>query len=189
MEHHVLLNDLTFKQTAHNRRERLCGSSTLLRFYVGYLGSLASATIHRVILMRRLATLLIVLSTCFIAWAGDCPFQSPISLHSDEPFDLQVFFDNTPAVATPLQLYAGDKPMRSEIADQNGRVRLGILPAGKYRVVIPHKGTLDVVVLPQRSGINGPLISWFLFPRSQYKWVAGKEVAGKPCPIVVLKAD
>jgi hypothetical protein len=139
--------------------------------------------------MRRLATLLIVLSTCFIARAEDCPPWSPVSLHSNEAFDLQVFFDNTPAVATPLQLYAGDKLVHSAIADRNGRVRLGLLPGGKYRVVIPHKGTLEVVVLPQSSGLNGPVISWFLFPKSNYKWVAGKKVAGKPCPMVVLKAD
>jgi hypothetical protein len=139
--------------------------------------------------MLRLATLLIVLSVCFIAWAGDCPPPSPINLHSDEAFDLQVFFDNTPAVATPLQLSAGDKLVHSAIADQNGRVRLGLLPDGKYRVVIPRKGTLDVVVLPQKSGLNGPLISWFLFPKSKYKWVAGKKVAANPCPILLLKAD
>jgi hypothetical protein len=58
--------------------------------------------LHREILMLRIATLLIVLSVCVIAWAGDCPPPSPISLHSDEVFDLQVFFDNTPAVATPV---------------------------------------------------------------------------------------
>jgi hypothetical protein len=125
----------------------------------------------------------------FIAWAGDCPPPSPINLHSDEAFDLQVFFDNTPAVATPLQLYAGDKLVHSAIADQNGRVRLGLLTDGKYRVVIPRKGTLDVVILPQKSGLNGPLISWFLFPKSKYKWVAGKKVVGNPCPILVLKDD
>jgi hypothetical protein len=139
--------------------------------------------------MLRLATLLIVLSVCFIAWAGDCPAPLPINLHYDEALDLQLFFDNTPAVATPLQLYAGAKLVHSAIADQNGRVRLGLLPNGKYRVVIPGKGTLDVVILPQRSGLNGPLISWFLFPKSKYKWVAGKQVAGNPCPILVLKAD
>jgi len=98
--------------------------------------------------MLRLATLLIVLSVCFIAWAGDCPPPSPIKLHSDEAFDLQVFFDNTPAIATPLQLYAGDKLVHSAIAYQNGRVRLGLLPDGKYRVVIPRKGTLDVRLQP-----------------------------------------
>jgi hypothetical protein len=139
--------------------------------------------------MLRLATLLIVLSACFIAWAGDCPPPSPINLHSDEAFDLQVFFDNTPAVATPLRLYAGDKLVYSAIADQNGSVHLGLLPDGKYRVVIPDKGTLDVVVLQRKSGLNGPLISWFLFPKSKYKWVAGEKVAGNPCPILVLKAD
>jgi hypothetical protein len=141
------------------------------------------------ILMRRLATLLIVFSACLIAWAGHCPPSSPISLHSDQDFDLQVFFDNTPAVATPLQLYAGDKLVHSAIADQNGRVRLGLLPDGKYRVVIPSKGTLDVVVLPRKSGINGPWISWFLFPKSKYKWVAGKRVTGNPCPILAIKED
>lgn len=141
--------------------------------------------------MRRFATLLIVivLSVCFIAWAGDCPPPSPISLHSDQDFDLQVFFDDSPAVAIPLQLYAGDKPVHSAIADQNGRVRLGLLPDGKYRVVIPRKGTLDVVVLRQKSGINGPLISWFLFPKSKYKWVAGEKVALNPCPILAIKED
>jgi hypothetical protein len=102
---------------------------------------------------------------------------------------LQVFFDNNPAAATPLQLYAGDKLVRSAIADQGGRVRLGVLPSGNYRVVIPDKGTLDIAILPQRSHLNGPLISWFLFPKSNYKWVAGKKVAGKPCQSVVLKAD
>ena len=139
--------------------------------------------------MRRLATLLVALSVCFIAWADDCPPASPISLYSDNDFDLQVFFDNTPAVSTPLQLYAGDKLVHSAITDRNGRVRLGLLPDGKYRVVIPQKGTLDVVVLSQKSGTNGPLISWFLYPKSNYKWVAGKKVAGKQCPMVVLKAE
>jgi hypothetical protein len=139
--------------------------------------------------MLRLAILLIVLSVCFIAWADDCPPRSPVNLHSDEAFDLQVFFDNTPAVATPLELYAGDKLAHSTIADQSGRVRWGLLPDGKYRVVIPRKGTLDVVVLPQKSGLNGPLMSWFLFPSSKYKWVAGEKVASHPCPILVLKAD
>jgi len=139
--------------------------------------------------MRRIATLLIVFSVCLIAWAGDCPPSSPISLHSDQDFDLQVFFDNTPAVATPLQLYAGDKLVHSAIADQDGRVRLGLLPDGKYRVVIPRKGTLDVVVLSQKSGINGLLMSWFLFPKSKYKWVAGKKVAGNPCPILAIRED
>ena len=139
--------------------------------------------------MRRLATLLIVLSTCFIAWADDCPPPLPISLHSNEAFDLQVFFDDAPAVATPVQLYAGDKLVHSAVADRNGRVRLGLLPDGKYRVVIPHKGTLDLVVLQQSSGLNGPVISWLLFPKSNYKWVAGKKVPGKPCPTVILKAD
>jgi hypothetical protein len=115
--------------------------------------------------------------------------SGPINLYSDEPFDLSIFFDNTPAVATPLQVYAGDKLMHSAIADQNGNVRLGLLPDGKYRVVIPRKGTLDVVVLQQKSGLNGPYISWFLFPKSKYKWVAGKKVAGKPCPKWGLKDE
>jgi len=163
--------------------------ASAIEIYVGYLGSLANATLHGEILMLRFATLLIVLSVCHIAWSGDCPPPSPIKLHGDEAFDLQVFFDNTPAVATPLQLYAGDKLMHSAIADKNGMVRLGLLPDGKYRVVVPSKGALDVVVLPQMSGLNGPLISWFLFPKSKYKWVAGKKVAGNPCPILVLKAD
>jgi len=79
--------------------------------------------------------------------------------------------------------------MHFAIADKNGMVRLGLLPDGKYRVVVPSKGTLDVVVLPQMSGLNDPLIRWFLFPKSKYKWVAGKKVAGNPCPILVLKAD
>jgi hypothetical protein len=88
-----------------------------------------------------------------------------------------------------LQVYAGEKLVHSAIADRNGRVRLGLLPDGKYRVVILHKGTLDVVVLPRVSGLNEPLISWYLFPKSKYKWVAGKKVAGNPCPIVGLKAE
>jgi hypothetical protein len=138
--------------------------------------------------MHRLATLPIVLSVCLVAWAGDCPPQPHINLYSDQPFDLQVFFDNTPAVATPLRVYAGDKLVHSAIADQKGDVRF-FLPEGKYRVVIPHKGTLDIVILPQASGLNGPFISWFLFPKSNYKWVAGKKVAGKLCPIVALKDD
>jgi hypothetical protein len=152
---------------------------------IDYLGSLASAEIW----MRRLATLLIVLSACFIAWAGDCPPQSPISLYNDNALDFQIFFDNAPAAATPLQLYAGDKLIHSVIADQSGRFDFGALPAGKYRIVVPHEGTLDVVALSQRSNLNGPLISWFLFPKSKYKWVAGKKVPGNPCPMVVLKAD
>lgn len=52
-----------------------------------------------------------------------------------------------------------------------------------FMAVVPPK------VSTQRSGINGSLISWFLFPKSKYKWVAGKKVPGKPCPTVILKAD
>lgn len=137
----------------------------------------------------RLATVLIVLSVCRAAWAGNCPPSPPISLHNDQHFDLQVFFDNSPAVATPLQLYFGDRLVHSAIADQNGRVRLGLLLDGKYRVVIPSKGTLDVVVLPRKSGTNGPLISWFLFPKSKYKGLAEKKVASNPCPILSIKED
>src|SRR4051812_43627737 len=108
-------------------------------------------------MMLRVATLPIVLSACLAAWAGDCPPTSPIHLHRDEPLDVQVFFDNRLAVATPLRLYAGDKLVHSLITDQNGRVRLGLLPEGKYRAIIPRKGTLDVVILPQKSGLNGPM--------------------------------
>ena len=139
--------------------------------------------------MLRLATLLVVFSICFIAWADDCPPPSPVNLHSDEAFDLQVFFDNTPAAATPLQLYAGDKLVHSATADHNGKVRLGLLPGGNYQVVIPRKGTFDILVLQPKSGLNGPLINWFLFPKSKYHWAAGVKVAGSPCPILVLKAD
>lgn len=139
--------------------------------------------------MLRLATLGVFLSVCFVAWAGVCPPLPPVTLQRDEPLDLQVFFDNTPANGAPLQLYTGDKLVHSAVADHNGRVRLGFVPDGKYRVVLPNKGTLDVVVLPQKSGLNGPLISWFLFPKSKYKWTAGEKVAGNPCPMVVLKAD
>ena len=139
-------------------------------------------------MMRRLATFLIVLSA-LIAWADDCSPLSPISLYSDQSFDVQVFFDNTAAASTPLQLYSEGKLVHSVIADHDGRVQLGLLPDGKYRVVISHKGKLDLLVLPRNSGINGPLISWFLFPKSKYKWVAGKKVAGSPCQILALKED
>jgi hypothetical protein len=139
--------------------------------------------------MRRFTSLLIVLSVCSIAWADYCWPTSPIHLYWDQNLDLQIFFDNTPAAATPVRLYAGDKLVRSAIADRSGRVGFVLLPDRMYRVVIPHKGTLDVVVLPQKSNLNGPLISWYLFPETTYKWVAGKKVPGNQCPIVVLKAD
>ena len=54
-------------------------------------------------------------------------------------------------MATPLHLYAGNKLVHSAIADQIGRVRMALLLDVKYRIVIPHKGTLDVVLLPQKS--------------------------------------
>ena len=140
-------------------------------------------------LMLRLATLLIVLSACFAAWAEDCRHTPPISLHSDEPFDLQVFFDQEPAVGTPLRIYDGGKLVHSAVTDRSGRVRLGLLPAGKYSVIIARKGTLELSVLPLKSGLSGDMISWFLFPKSRYKWVAGQRIAGIPCPVVMLKAD
>ena len=139
--------------------------------------------------MLRLATLLIVLSASLVAWAGICRPLPPVELYSDQPFDLQVFFDSKPAVALPLQLYTGDTLVHSATADQNGRVRLGLLPNGKYRVMIPRKETLDLVVLQQKSNLNGPFISWYLFPKSKYKWVEGKKVAGIPCPGFGLKED
>ena len=122
--------------------------------------------------MLRIATSLIILSVCSIAWTEYCPPSSPIHIYWDQSLDLQVFFDNRPSAATPVRLYAGDKLVHSAIADQSGSVSFVLLPDRKYRVVIPHNGTLDVVVSPQRSNLNGPLISWFLFPRSTYKWVA-----------------
>lgn len=130
-----------------------------------------------------------VLSACLIAWSGDCPPKSPISLHSDHNLDLTIFFDNTPAASTPLQVYSDDKLVRSVLTDHDGRARFGLLSAGKYRVVVPSNETLDVVVLPQKSGINGPMVSWYLFPKSKYKWVEGKKVVGKPCPILMIQAN
>jgi len=63
--------------------------------------------------MLRNATLLIALclSDCL---GGDCPPRLPITLHRDQDFNVQVFFDNSPAAATPLQLYAGDKLVHSD---------------------------------------------------------------------------
>lgn len=64
--------------------------------------------------MRRLAALLIAISGCFTAWASDCPLRKlSISLYSDNPVDLHVFFDSAPAVATTVQLYAADKLIHS----------------------------------------------------------------------------
>ena len=140
-------------------------------------------------MMLRLATVLLLLSGCLFAQTSDCALASSISLYSDNPFDLQIFFDGTPAAAIPLRLYTGKKLMHTAVADREGRVRLGYLPVGEYQAVIPRKGTLRIVVRPQRSGLNGPLLSWFLFPESTYHWFAGKKVAGKPCPLLVLKED
>jgi len=140
-------------------------------------------------LMLRLVTLLLIVSGCVIAKADACPPSPPINLQSDEALDFQVFFDDRPAAATAVQLYAGDKLARSALTDRNGEVRFGLLPRGKYRVEIPGKGTLDVVVHPVKSGLNGPLITWYLFPKSKYHWVAGKRVAGKPCPTWGVKED
>ncbi len=130
-----------------------------------------------------------VLSACLIAWAGDCPPKSPISLHSDNKLELKIFFDNTPAASTALQLYSDDKFVRSVITDHDGRAVFGLLPVGKYQVAVPRKGTLDILVLPQKSGINSPEVSWYLFPKSKYKWVEGKKVAGETCPMLVIKEE
>ena len=137
--------------------------------------------------MRGLAVF--VFSACLIAWAGDCPPDSPISLYSDWKLDLEIFFDQSPAASTFLQVYSDDKVVHSLITNHDGRVALGPLPVGNYRVVIPRKGTLDIVVLPQKIGLYVEMISWYLFPKSKYKWVEGTKVAGKPCPMVVIKAD
>ena len=80
--------------------------------------------------MLRLAILAIVFFASFTAWTQKCP-SSPLKLHGDEAFDLQIFFDNTPAAATMLQLYARDKMVRSAISDQNGRIRFDPLPGGE----------------------------------------------------------
>jgi hypothetical protein len=129
------------------------------------------------------------LSAGCAAWAKGCPPTPPISLYSDEPFDVQVFFDQKPAIATPLRIYALGKLVRSATADRSGRLRLGLLPEGEYRVIIPGKGMLDIAVLPEKSGLNGEMISWFLSSRSRYKWLTGRQIARNPCPFVMLKAD
>jgi len=132
--------------------------------------------------MLRLATLLVILSVSSFVRAADCPTVSPVDLRGDQELELEIYFDDKLANSTPLQLYAGDTLRHSAFADHNGRVHFGLLPHGKYRIVIPRKGALDVVVLPQQSGLNGPLICWLLFPRSKYKWVGCKKVSGTPCP-------
>jgi hypothetical protein len=139
--------------------------------------------------LAKLLKLIVTLSISSVAWAEVCPATSPITLHRDDPVDLRVFFDRKHAAGTPLQLYAGDKRVRTVLADKDGRVRLGVLREGRYRVVLPRKEGLDIIVLPQSSGINGPVISWFLFPESKYKWFAGKEVPGRPCDFVMLRED
>lgn len=123
-----------------------------------------------------------------IASAQDCSLQS-VSLYSDQPFNLRVLFDNSPATSTNVQLYSEDRLVRTLTADHYGTVRLAPLHYGNHRVVIPRKGTLNLIVLPRKSGLNSPEISWFLFPKSKFRWVAGKKVAGRPCPTVALKEE
>ncbi len=99
-------------------------------------------------------TIALTLAISPAAWEEGCPYTSPINLNRDEPFDLEVFFDNTLAVATSVQLYAGDKLVHSVKTDSSGRVRLGLLPHGNYRVVLPSKAMLYVVVLPSKIQVQ-----------------------------------
>lgn len=138
--------------------------------------------------MRKHAALLTFLLASIIAWADNCSIE-PITLYSDQYLRMRIFFDNNPARSSGVQLYSGDKIVRSVIADQNGSFRLESIPEGQYRIVIPHKGALDVIVLSRKSGLPGPEITWHLFPKSKFKWVAGKKVAERPCPTMVLKED
>lgn len=138
--------------------------------------------------MGKILGFLILSFTSLIASAQDCSLLS-VSLYSDQPFHLRVFFDNSPATSTNVQLFSGDRLVRPVTADHDGTVRLAPLRYGTYRVVIPRKGTLNLVVLSLKSGLNGPEVSWFLFPKSKFKWVAGQKVAGRPCPNVALKED
>jgi hypothetical protein len=138
--------------------------------------------------MRILTAFLLFLSASLMACADDCPPES-ISLYPDQDFHVQVLFDTAPARSTEVQLYSGDELMRTIVADHDGAFRLDHLPEGKYRFVLPRKGNLDLLVLPGRSGLNGPWITWSLFPKSKFKWVAGKKVAGRACPIVAVKED
>lgn len=140
-------------------------------------------------MMLRLATVLLLLSGCLFAQISDCVQLSPISLYSDNPLDLQIFSTVRPAAASPFLLYTGRRLLHKAIADQDGRVRLGYLPTGKHRAVIPGKGIHEIAVLSQRSGLNGPLLSRFLFPEATYGWLDGKKVAGKPCPLLILQED
>jgi hypothetical protein len=138
--------------------------------------------------MRILTAFLLFLSASLTACADDCPPES-MSLYTDQDFHVQILFDTAPARSTEVQLYSGEKIVRTIVADHDGAFRLDHLPDGKYRFVLPRKGTLDLLVLPGRSGLNGPWITWSLFPKSKFKWVAGKKVAGHSCPIVAVKDD
>ena len=100
---------------------------------------------------------------------------------------MQVLFDLAPARSTKVQLYSGEKLVRTVTADHDGAFRLDHLPEGSYRLVLARRGNLELLVLPGRSGLNGPWITWSLFPKSKFKWIAGKKVAGRQCPIVAVK--
>lgn len=136
--------------------------------------------------MRILAALLIVLPVCSAGWAAFCP---PIYLYSDNELSFAVYWDNAPARATTLQLYAGGKLIKSAATDQNGRVNFGRMPPGRYRIYMGQKGTLDIIVRSQWSNLNEPLIIWSLFSNTKDDPITRGKLPGNGCPLVGLKDD
>jgi len=134
--------------------------------------------------MRKILGFLMLLSASRIACAEECP-PLMLTLYSDQGFQMRVLMDDNRTKIRNVQLYSGDKLLRTFVTDREGEFRSDPVPEGRYHLEVSNKWKLDLLVRPERSGLHGPFVIWHLFPK---KWIAGKKVTGRrPCPVLVIK--
>ena len=137
-------------------------------------------------MMRKIAILVLFVFVSLSAGADICAPLTAI-VYSDQGFQVRILFDDAPAKSVKVRLYSGEKVVHSFVTDHDGALRSDPIPEGTYQFVICGKGTFELIVRAEKSGLHGPFITWVLFPKSNFHWVEGKNVKGRACPIMAIK--
>src|SRR5579872_2654743 len=96
----------------------------------------------------RIAVALLVVSS--VAAEATLCSSEPLVLYRNQEFRLRLVLHDTPARAIEVKLYKSDRLQRRLQTDENGSTMFGLLPVGRYRVVVPGWGTLSLWVRPEQ---------------------------------------
>ena len=134
----------------------------------------------------RVCLLLASLLTANFSFASACPTESLV-LYRNQEFHLTLMFYGRPAADVNVELTTNGKAALHKSTGAGGTVSFGILPAGRYHIVIRRWGTLNLLVRPE-EGSNGPWFTWFVL-KPGVRNPDGTQMPSPACPVLSAVSD